>query len=314
MSDSSHLHPQPTVVPQWENGDIVIRQFLPKDYDQISALLDEGFALGPGSTGRAAARRSLSRPVAICAYVAFIFGSILSVYAYLKLSTPVLSIFVLVNGFAQAAQLAGVAICLASLATIVYLRYSAIKELLDYCVMARQSDLKDIMAYYRIAPQKAFVEEGWVPESPSARTMGPSGFWVAVIQSPYGEGADEVVGYVGLDYQLSNPTIAVIRRMIVSSKLRRRRLGSLLLNTVLAHAEAHSPPLTALELETSECQPASRALYEKFGFTVVGGKEGMRWMSLGALDGMKVMRFRRAVRVGVEGKDKVLEVKGKAVV
>ncbi|KAJ7055888.1 acyl-CoA N-acyltransferase [Mycena amicta] len=310
MADSSHLHPQPTVVPQWENGDIVIRQFLPKDYDQISVLLDEGLALGPGSAGRAAARRSLSRPVAICAYVAFIFGSILSGYAYLNSSGRTLSIFVLVDGVTQALQLAGIAICLAALAALVYLRYSVRQALLDYCSLARQTDLKDIMAYYRIAPRQAFVKEGWVPESPSARTMGPSGFWVAVIQSPYGEGADEVVGYVGLDYQLSNPTVAIIRRMIVSSKLRRRRLGSLLLNTVLAHAAAHSPPLTALELETSECQPASRALYEKFGFAVVS----VRWMSLGALDGMKILRFRRAVRVGVQGKENTMEVKEKAVV
>ncbi|KAJ7061872.1 hypothetical protein C8F01DRAFT_1287058 [Mycena amicta] len=107
------------------------------------------------------------------------------------------------------------------------------------------------------------------------------GFWVVVrSREAIGNGngsakageeeGEEVLGYVGLEYQPTSPpsplhdptTTAEIRRMIA--------LANALLHAALAYADAMlHPPLEYVFLGTSDLQPAVQMLYERLGFITV---------------------------------------------
>ncbi|KAJ7073636.1 acyl-CoA N-acyltransferase [Mycena amicta] len=250
-------------------SEIVIRQYLPKDYDQVYALLDVGFAVGPGSPGAAAFAKSLWTPAALASYAFFLAG------CFLSLNT---------------APILGLTLCLLAVGTILYLRHGAAQAFRNFCKNARQTDMQDITAYYQISAGQALT---------------PAGFWVAVIQGDI----DEVVGFFGMEHLPSRPTVGHLRRMIVSPHHRRRRIGSLIIQAIIAHAQKHSPngaiggPLTRLELETSVYQPPARALYEKHGFRVVGSRI-MPLARPGLLHSVQVLRLQRAVWEQTDGQEK----------
>ncbi|KAJ7073639.1 acyl-CoA N-acyltransferase [Mycena amicta] len=257
------LHPQNEQL-SGAKREIVIRQYLSRDYDQVLELLDVGFAVGLGSPGEAAVRRTLSTSAAFASYALFIAGCLLCV---------------------NNARIAGVILCLLAISTILHLRNGAVQTFKKFCAMARQTDMKDISTYYKISAGQALT---------------PAGFWVAVIEAESPGSVDEVVGYFGMEHLPSRPAVGHLRRMIVSPYHRRRRIGSLIMSAMIEHAQKHSPsgtlggPLTMLELETTAFQPGARALYEKFGFRLVGSRV-MPLAKPALLNSVRVLRFQRPV-------------------
>ncbi|KAJ7620326.1 acyl-CoA N-acyltransferase [Roridomyces roridus] len=252
--------PLPPVIAPRAGGDIIVRQFRPSDAPQVHALLLEGLVYGPESPRNTALRRSLTRPVALLAYSGLLLGS---ATLYLSLN-PIL-------------RVSGITICTASLALLLYFWHSIHIWFINYCLHARRTDMKDITKTYEI------------PADGSGLEQGPGGFFVAAIEDGK---SSEVVGYLGLDYHVSSdPTSAEFRRMMVSSRHRRRRIASLLLGAAIAHARTRSPPLLTLDLETTEFQPGARKLYERHGFEVVRSS----LMTEGLFFRARMLRLRRSV-------------------
>ncbi|KAF8191066.1 acyl-CoA N-acyltransferase [Mycena galopus ATCC 62051] len=160
--------------------------------------------------------------------------------------------------------LTGGALSLGSAASFFYARWCIKRWFMNFCATARETDMKNIVEAYGIP----FTADGlYLPEK-----QGPGGFWVAVLEIPERQ-TSEVVGYVGLDYRSNtDPTSAELRRMIVSPRHRRRRIGSLLMTALMDHARNRGPPLKTLELETIQngFQPGPLRLYESYGFRVIG--------------------------------------------
>ncbi|KAJ7200304.1 acyl-CoA N-acyltransferase [Mycena pura] len=139
--------------------------------------------------------------------------------------------------------------------------------------------MADITAHYKLS----------TPSDSIGEAQRPTGFWVAATES-----TSEVIGYLGLDSDYlprGEPSIGQLRRMVVSARHRRRRIGSLLITAALDHAKRHSD-FEMLELETTLFQPAAQALYKKHGFEVFRS----RVMRLGPFYSVKVLGFRRPVK------------------
>ncbi|KAJ7660398.1 acyl-CoA N-acyltransferase [Mycena polygramma] len=264
MADTTG-RPNPVIVPR-PGGDIIIRQYQPKDASQVHALLVEGLIYGPESPHNVAQQRNLTGRISCVAYLGFVLG----LGCLWKRNL--------------AAQVSGAALCLGATALFFYMRHSITQMFVVFCATARKTDMADIPTSYDVPSAINGVQ--------SPTPQGPAGFWVAVIESPTSK-KSEVVGYLGLDYRASpDPLSGELRRMIVSMNHRRRRIGSLLITAAMGHARHHAPPLETLDLETSEFQPGARKLYENHGFSLVG----TRIMRMGPIFSMTVLRLRRQVR------------------
>ncbi|KAJ7032904.1 hypothetical protein C8F04DRAFT_639877 [Mycena alexandri] len=229
--DAKPLQPPTVAVPR-PGGDIIIRQYQPRDAAQVHALLVEGLVYGP-------LQQNFTRSISCLTYLGVLFGLGCVWQKNLAL------------------RLAGSVLTLGSAALFAYVRKMTTKMFVDFCAKARETDMKDIMHSYEI------------PHSADA-VQGPGGFWVAAIES-LDKKTSEVVGYLGLDYRVDpGPTSGELRRMIVSMNHRRRKIGSLLITAAVDHARKHSPPLITLDLETTEFQPGAQKLYENHGFILVG--------------------------------------------
>ncbi|KAJ6611243.1 acyl-CoA N-acyltransferase [Mycena sp. CBHHK59/15] len=262
MSTSLEKAPVPIIVPRPTN-DIVVRQFRPEDAEQIHTMLVEGLVYGHDSPCNTARQRYLFRPVSYAAYTAIALGALL--FAHTLPAVP--------NATLKAV---GALLALSGAALILYIRSSATAGFLAFCATARATDMADINASYGVP------RLGEPPE-----TQGPAGFWVAAIGT-------EVVGYLGLDYTASpDPASGELRRMIVSTRHRRRGIGTLLIAAAVAHARTHSPPLRELDLETTEFQPGAQTLYAGMGWARIGE----RWIIMGKVVRVRVFRYRRRVDV-----------------
>ncbi|KAJ7642248.1 acyl-CoA N-acyltransferase [Roridomyces roridus] len=247
----------PVIVVPRQGGDIIVRQFKPSDAPQVHAMLIEGLVYGPESPRNTALRRSVTSLQAILAYIAFALG-------LMTLSCS-----------RRDVRIVGGTLCTASLLFLLYLWRAIHNLFVNFCINARNTDMADIAKSYEI-PDDIGAEQG------------PGAFFVAVIESTE---ESEVVGYLGLDYHANDdPTSGELRRMIVSPRHRRRKIGSLLINAAMAHARSRSPPLLTMDLETTEFQPGAQKLYTRHGFAVVGS----RIMRLGVVQAT-VFRFRRMV-------------------
>jgi uncharacterized protein len=73
------------------------------------------------------------------------------------------------------------------------------------------------------------------------------------------------------------PRFIYIDRVVVSSKFRGLRLGSLLYEDLFRHARSNSFPLIACEYNVLPPNEASRLFHEKFGFK----EQGTQWLANG---------------------------------
>ncbi|KAF7360064.1 hypothetical protein MVEN_00734500 [Mycena venus] len=261
---NSTTRPSSMVIPI-SSGDIVIRQFQPEDAEQIHALFLEGLVYAPDSAHNVAQHRNLSSRVSCLAYLGFALG---------------LGCLFRNN---IAVRVGGGALTLGATALFVHVRRTITKFWVDVCARTRETDLGDITHFYDLP----------LPANPTqaSEPQGPSGFWVAVIESPEDK-SSEVVGYLGFDYRLNpDPSSGELRHMIVSMNHRRRRIGSLLLAAVVNHARRHAPPIETLDLAITEFQPGAWKFYENNRFSSVG----TRIMKIGPLLSMTVSRLSRKV-------------------
>ncbi|KAJ7767053.1 acyl-CoA N-acyltransferase [Mycena maculata] len=266
MAEKSPL--LPVALPR-STGEIVVRQFRPEDAPQVHALLVGSLVHGPDSPRNIALWRNLTNSISCIAYAGLALG------------------LGCLSRRNETFQICGIVFSLGSVLFFIYVRQSITKMFVNFCATALKTDMADIMASYEIPRPGAGTQ---IPAD-----QGPGGFWVAVIESPDHK-TSEVVGYLGLGASFhyranADPSSGELRRMIVSMHHRRRKIGTLLIASVMDHARKLSPPLETLDLETSEYQPGARKLYEKHGFSIVGS----RVMRSGPLFSMKVFRFRRRV-------------------
>ncbi|KAJ7754145.1 acyl-CoA N-acyltransferase [Mycena maculata] len=174
---------------------------------------------------------------------------------------------------------AGAFICAAGIGLFTAVQRGIVRGLTTFCEDALKADMRDIGAHYR-APAAFFVAAR--PRSTDTKK--------AVEE-------EEVVGYVGLEYQPDkDASVAEVRRMIVSAKHRRRGIAVRLMHALIAHAEA-LPGLQYIELGTSEFQPGAQRMYEKLGWQLVSVERAGNW--LGSLE---LRHFRRPVGTGIPGK------------
>ncbi|KAJ7896644.1 hypothetical protein B0H14DRAFT_2678173 [Mycena olivaceomarginata] len=179
--------PSPVVLPR-PGGDIIIRQFHPKDADQVHALLIEGLVYGrethrdplfarnhPHNTAQA---RNLSSRISCLAY----FGCALGLWCLCSRNIVL--------------RISGGALTLGATALFIYMRRSITKMFVDFCANARATDMADICHSYEVA--------------------NPSGC--------KNLGSDTAGGATAI----SDPSTGELRRMIVSMNHRRRKIGSLL--------------------------------------------------------------------------------------
>ncbi|KAJ7899271.1 acyl-CoA N-acyltransferase [Mycena olivaceomarginata] len=244
-------------------GTIIVRQFQPRDEPQVHALLIEGLVYGSDSPRNAALRQSLTSRISLVVYTGFAvgIGCFWSSHVILRAC--------------------GVLLCLFAAALLGYYQRSITKMFVDYCANARKADMADIMDSYELS----------LSANGLSAQKGPGGFWVAVIESPEHNTA-EVVGTLGLDHRgTPDPATGELRRMIVSMRHRRRKIGTLLMDAALEHARRFAPLLQTLDLETTNFQPGARMLYEKYGFVVVS----TRTMHMSPLFSMTAFRYRRKV-------------------
>ncbi|KAJ7155218.1 acyl-CoA N-acyltransferase [Mycena filopes] len=253
--------PPPAVAVPRLGGDIIIRQFQSRDAAQVHALLVEGLVWGPESPRNAALRRNFTRPLSCLTYLGVLLG--LGCCALQKKT---------------ALRVGGALLALGSATFFAHVRRMTTRMFVTVCATARETDMQDIARTYEIPREAGGVQ-------------GPGGFWVAAIDSPDGE-TSEVVGYLGLgflDYHVNaDPTSGELRRMIVSMNHRRRRIGSLLITAAMDHARRHAPPLTTIDLETSEFQPGAQKLYRNMGFRLVGDRR----LRMGRFFSVQIVRLR----------------------
>ncbi|KAJ7314503.1 hypothetical protein DFH08DRAFT_972903 [Mycena albidolilacea] len=160
-----------------------------------------------------------------------------------------------------ALRIAGTAFSTAATALLICARRSITGFFVNFCAIARETDIADIARTYGVPLSAAGTH--------SAPEPGPSGFWVAATESQ-DRLTSEVVGFLGLDHHANvDLNSSVLRRLVVSPHHRRRKIGTLLLAAVLDYVHRLAPPLEILELEMSEFQPGARRLYEKHGFSLV---------------------------------------------
>ncbi|KAF8178126.1 acyl-CoA N-acyltransferase [Mycena galopus ATCC 62051] len=214
--------------------DIYIRRYRPSDQPQIRTLLFEGFVTSEGSPAFVAKRRYLFKPPSFIAY--FFTG---------------IGIGLLPRG-SSSWRILGALLCAVGIGLFAAVQYSIPQAITAYCEEALKADMGNIEGHYR-APAAFFV---------AARVRGSN-------ERAGGEGAEEVVGYVGLEYlPEKDPCTTEARRMIVSAKYRRRGIAQRLMRTLIAHAES-IPKVQSIDLWLTEFQPGAQRLYERLGWKMI---------------------------------------------
>ncbi|KAJ6537222.1 acyl-CoA N-acyltransferase [Mycena vulgaris] len=251
--------PSPASIPRLcGGGEIVIRQFLAADAQQVHAILVEGLVHGVDSPRNTALRKILYSSVGLVGVAGIVIG-ISCVAGSTDLGLRIL----------------GATLCLCGISTFAYIQRTVTNFFGRLCTVARATDMADIAAAYGI------------PRA-GGSTQCCGGFWVAAIVSGDGVGS-EIVGCIGLEYR--PPGSGTLRRMFVSAAHRRRGIGRMLLDTAINHARRTSPPIVKLELDTSEFQPAAMRFYEQHGFDI----ERTYCMSLGVFLPMRMYMYSRRV-------------------
>ncbi|KAJ7348495.1 acyl-CoA N-acyltransferase [Mycena albidolilacea] len=209
--------------------DIYIRQYRPSDFPQVRVLFLEGFVTGERSVLVTATRNVLMKAPVVAVYLLSICGAAL-LYSLSHWDSFAGCLAVLLVSFSPA--------------LILFLRHTLNKAMKELCDQAFATDMRDISAYY----------------------AAPAGFFVAARRAGDETTGEEVLGFVGFEYQPEKtPHTAELRRMVVSPKYGRRGIAKRLVRALIEHAEA-VPGLDFIELGTSEFQPAARRLYEGLGW------------------------------------------------
>ncbi|KDR82123.1 hypothetical protein GALMADRAFT_240646 [Galerina marginata CBS 339.88] len=224
---------------------IRIRPYRNSDSDQVRKLFQTTMTRDPDSPFTVAMRGQLSSPVSLAGYSLVGIG----------LLTLVRSTTVLVKNLGIGMALIG------GLSFIVY-RYLIYSGFKGFLKKSLNGDLADISTTYGMKSLKVGGTNAG-----DLYPAGKSGFWIA---ESYGENLEpELVGCVGLDFN-TNPdeTKAELRRMVVSSRHRRRGIAHLLLKAAVGHARKNT--IKSIYLTTSSFQSPAINMYKKLGWNVEG--------------------------------------------
>lgn len=129
-------------------------------------------------------------------------------------------------------------------------------------MIIRQADVRDVDAIYEI--ENLCFPDPWSRES--LRTEfeeNPRAFYVVA------QIEEEIVGYAGLWWIEDEGHIT---NVAVKPGFRNRRIGSMIIETMLEHTSRQG--IRHYTLEVRAGNDAARALYEKYGFTVEGVRKG----------------------------------------
>ncbi|KAF8652811.1 hypothetical protein AX16_004162 [Volvariella volvacea WC 439] len=226
--------------------ELKLRCFRRSDGPAVKQLFLHGVVYGPNSPANIALKRTLTEPKSYIAYALIGAGTVLSVFSP---PGPNLSLY----------RIGGAVLALGSSALFLLYRRMVLRSFLRYSEWSLKSDMSDIVERYglkEVQGAKGGSDSGeFVP-------VGPAGFWV--VEKVEG-GVGEIVGCAGLDVPGgAGSREGELRRMMVSSSVRRMGIGGMLLNALEGHARVHG--LKSLQLMTTVFQPAARRLYEKFGW------------------------------------------------
>ncbi|KAJ7061874.1 hypothetical protein C8F01DRAFT_1252658 [Mycena amicta] len=244
--------------------DYRIRQYRPSDLPPIRALLYEGFVTSKGSVADVGVRRALTQPPCIIGYAHILSGAALFLASRSHTLIPLLQRI----PFSQTTQSRlGIALSVVGATLIFAIRGAISAEI----------------------PRRRAHEGGYAGHREWYCKPG-GGFWVAVRKrQAIGNGIgsvkageeqdEEVLGYVGREYQPTSPPFA-LRDPATPAEIR-RMIGSpthSLMYAALAHADTLSnPPLDYVFLGTSDLQPAAQMLYERLGFVTIRGEVIGNW-------------------------------------
>ncbi|TFK35524.1 acyl-CoA N-acyltransferase [Crucibulum laeve] len=258
------------------NGrELRIRPYRDADSDEVQRLFYTAMGTGPGSPYRLALHALPYQPAAYVTYA--VFGS-----ALLLFNKP-------------SFRLLGFGLSLgAGTAFFLYRRY-LFKACMDYCQSCLDSDLADIGGHYGMRDNPAIFhdEMGAVevakepPEILSSARSCSNRFWVVEDLSQPQEGQrNAIIGSVGLDgSNCEDPSVAEMRRMVVSPYHRRRGIGALLVRTVLDHARKYN--ISTILLTSTTYQPGAIKMYANFGWKPTGKK-----ILLDRVTNMYLMKFK----------------------
>ncbi|KAJ7029697.1 acyl-CoA N-acyltransferase [Mycena alexandri] len=229
---------------------IYVRKFRPSDFPQVRNLLLEAFVTGKGSVASTVKLRYLYQAPALTSYFLGAGG----VYvlwilpAHYRTTPP---------------AFAALALVVLSLVVFIALQMGLTKSVRGFCDKALATDMRDIPKHYAAGVFFVAVQ----PAATTAKLVEGAENLVD------GEKAEQVLGFVGLEYQPDkNSKSAEVRRMVVGAKHRRRGLASRLMLEVLKHGETIRG-LQTIKLGVSQYQPAARKLYEKLGWVRDGQTE-----------------------------------------
>ncbi|KAF8652797.1 hypothetical protein AX16_004150 [Volvariella volvacea WC 439] len=233
-----------------------LRFFRRSDEAAVKQLFLHGMIYGPNSPCNAALKHTLTEPKAYIFYILIGAGTLLSIFSPPGPSSSFVTY-----------RIGGAALALGSSALFLLYRHMVFRGFLGYCNASLGDDMRDIVERYglrEVRDAKGGAREGdFVP-------AGPAGFWVVEKLGEAG-GVNEIVGSVGLDVpEGPGSEEGELRRMMVSSSVRRSGIGGMLLTALESHARQNG--VKSIHLTTTIFQPAARRLYEKFGWEVASAR------------------------------------------
>ncbi|KAJ7039850.1 acyl-CoA N-acyltransferase, partial [Mycena alexandri] len=157
----------------------------------------------------------------------------------------------------------GLVLVLFGLGAFIALQMALTRSVREFCDKALAKDMRDIPDHYAAGVFFVAVR----PAPATAKPME------GAENLAEGEKAEEVLGFVGLEYQSDkNSKSAEVRRLVVGPQHRRHGLASRLMLEVIKHGETIRG-LQTIKLGVSQYQPAARKLYEKLGWERDGQSE-----------------------------------------
>ncbi|KAF8652810.1 hypothetical protein AX16_004161 [Volvariella volvacea WC 439] len=292
--------PQPTNTHQ--HPTIQLRCVRKSDTLAVQRLFEHAITSGPGAPLPNALRQQLSERKTYLTFFLVLLGT------HLALFPPA-------GPYKLLYRVGGEVTALGAVALLVHYRHLISSAFYEFTGKSAEDDLRDVVEHYKL--REGMDEKGRV----ESVAVGPTGFWIVEAidseEEPEGEGAEEkvaletsvdselgleggrtsrIVGCVGLDID-EGTTRGHLRRMAVSSTMRGRGIGHMLIKAALDHARKHG--LTSVHLSMSVYQPPAQYLYEKHGWYLVGRS----FMGEG-LYRMPLLHLNRDMEVGEGGEGK----------
>lgn len=210
----------------------------------------------------------------------------------------------------------GISLSLGGIAYFLGYRWYLSRRFFKYYEGKLGADLADIRAYYRLQPTeqggehrnscRERISQSSIAElAAEDQALGPSGpscFWIAETLCPGNPIDNRLIGSIALGthcplytgimlqlppldfYKQPSPATAELRRLFVIPSYRKLGIGRILVQTLIAHAQANN--LESVVLDTWASQRHVIRLYETFGWVVVRewNSKAFGWLTVPLVD------------------------------